>query len=463
MGPPSQPGSEARSVSDPAFMNVDVAIAGAGLGGLALALGLKERGITAHVFEAAPAPRTDGGTVIGFFPNGQTALNGVSPGLTDRIKARGNRCPSLTSIRLCDGVLEEELKRDNQSGIAMVPWKDFQEILASSIPPEQIHCNHRLQKFTPVEGGVEAVFDIIGDSDARENYSASSNAYGGAAIGQLTVRTKLLVGADGIRSNVRKAMGGKPPQYLGDLHWNLLVHDPDETMVPIKDESHMRFADEKAGIVGFLSDAGHKWRFLSVRKADPDGKIVAGYGPEFGGLGKPGVKERAIGALPGSDNWYDVVRETLRNVAESDIFERRIMDNVALDTWVAADGHVVLIGDAAHAMHPIVGQGAMQTFEDAHQLAELLKKEAGPDFSTDGVATAVHRFEKVKKRRAELVQAFSREASSLPKEVTVPAEYQDLSGPEKLQRFSQLNTWMQRYPDVLGGDPDSVYWKPLES
>lgn len=42
---------------------------------------------------------------------------------------------------------------------------------------------------------------------------------------------------------------------------------------------------------------------------------------------------------------YDVIRETLRNVAESDIFERRVMDNVALDTWVAADGHVVLIGD----------------------------------------------------------------------------------------------------------------------
>lgn len=70
LGPPSQPGTKHDSANDPAFMDVDIAIAGAGLGGLALALGLKERGITAHVFEAAPAPRTDGGTVIGFFPNG---------------------------------------------------------------------------------------------------------------------------------------------------------------------------------------------------------------------------------------------------------------------------------------------------------------------------------------------------------------------------------------------------------
>lgn len=39
------------------------------------------------------------------------------------------------------------------------------------------------------------------------------------------------------------------------------------------------------------------------------------------------------------------MRETLRNVDEADIFERRVMDNLALDTWVAAEGHVVLIGD----------------------------------------------------------------------------------------------------------------------
>lgn len=42
-------------------------------------------------------------------------------------------------------------------------------------------------------------------------------------------------------------------------------------------------------------------------------------------------------------------------------------------------------------MHPVVGQGAMQTFEDAHQLAELLKEEAGAEFATEGVAKAVHR------------------------------------------------------------------------
>lgn len=68
MGAPSH---DAEDSAVQQTMDVDVAIAGAGLGGLALALGLKERGIVAHVFEAAPAPRTDGGTVIAFFRNGE--------------------------------------------------------------------------------------------------------------------------------------------------------------------------------------------------------------------------------------------------------------------------------------------------------------------------------------------------------------------------------------------------------
>jgi 2-polyprenyl-6-methoxyphenol hydroxylase-like FAD-dependent oxidoreductase len=46
---------------------------------------------------------------------------------------------------------------------------------------------------------------------------------------------------------------------------------------------------------------------------------------------------------------------------------------------------------AAHAMHPVLGQGAMQTFEDAHQLAELLRTEAGTELAPEGVAKAVYR------------------------------------------------------------------------
>lgn len=52
---------------------VSVAIVGGGLGGLALAIGLLEKGIDAHVFEAAKELRTDSGTVISVARNGRKA------------------------------------------------------------------------------------------------------------------------------------------------------------------------------------------------------------------------------------------------------------------------------------------------------------------------------------------------------------------------------------------------------
>lgn len=61
---------------------------------------------------------------------------------------------------------------------------------------------------------------------------------------------------------------------------------------------------------------------------------------------------------------------------ESIIFERALSDRIPLDqleaTMVSPGGRVVLLGDAAHAMHTGPGQGARMAFEDAHMLVEYL-------------------------------------------------------------------------------------------
>jgi hypothetical protein len=88
-------------------------------------------------------------------------LAGVSPGLADAIKARGCTPPVVQSVRLSDGAVDEQSDRDNQLGLVMVPWKDFQDVLANSIPPQQIHCRHRLQSFEPVEVRSPPLFPFL--------------------------------------------------------------------------------------------------------------------------------------------------------------------------------------------------------------------------------------------------------------------------------------------------------------
>jgi 2-polyprenyl-6-methoxyphenol hydroxylase-like FAD-dependent oxidoreductase len=71
-----------------------------------------------------------------------------------------------------------------------------------------------------------------------------------------------------------------------------------------------------------------------------------------------------------------------------------------LETWVSGSGKVVLLGDAAHAMSPHLGQGAAMSIEDGGVLAECLAR-AG---SVSDIGTAVRAYERVQKGRTEKVK-----------------------------------------------------------
>ncbi|CAI5499057.1 unnamed protein product [Closterium sp. Naga37s-1] len=83
------PNPTAAAELPPPSFHVDVAIAGGGLAGLALAAGLQSRGVEAAVFEAAPALRSNNSTVLVIWPNGAAALDGILPGLSAAMARHG--------------------------------------------------------------------------------------------------------------------------------------------------------------------------------------------------------------------------------------------------------------------------------------------------------------------------------------------------------------------------------------
>ena len=82
-----------------------------------------------------------------------------------------------------------------------------------------------------------------------------------------------------------------------------------------------------------------------------------------------------------------------------------LIDRNPLDRWV--EGHIALMGDAAHAMVPYHAQGAAQSIEDAWVLGRCLTDSAGD------IPAALEKYQDLRLRRANRVQAQSRAAEHM--------------------------------------------------
>ncbi|CAI5504290.1 unnamed protein product [Closterium sp. Naga37s-1] len=337
---PNPIAAAAAELPPPSF-HVDVAIAGGGLVGLALAAGLQARGIEVAVFEAAAAARRSNnstGTILGIFPNGFKALEGLKPGLGDAVIASGSTVAKLT--------------------VAAPEGADIVE-----------------------EGGaVQQQRELV------------------------VVRAKILVAADGVRS--------------------------------------------------------------AVSAADPDGKLKAELEQTpFGGFGKPGVKDRLmchvsknIADPSAHDTWHTVL-QAVTTTDPGNIYERWMMDRPPpKDSWSDSKcgNRVVLMGDAAHAMHPELGQGAQTAFEDAHQLSLCLADIKDRLAEPAAVAAAVREYEDRRIDRCVRIHTYATAAHGFGEEAKL---VKDLSPTEKRKLFMEFQKWILAYPDKIKGDPESTHFK----
>ncbi|CAI7783484.1 unnamed protein product [Closterium sp. NIES-54] len=333
------------------------------------------------------------------------------------------------------------------------------------------------------EGDVEAVdvvLEVVGSNPEDDKYNSDCAVSEGAEIAEesegavkrhqrqlLVVRAKVLIAADGVRSAVRNQMIGDSARYLEQIGWNALVPNPPSARVyPQEDEELLFFMDEVMGYQMFLIDIGHGKSFWQVHVVDPDSKLKSELKlTPFGGFGKPGVKDRLmyhvsknIADPSGHDIWHTVL-QAVTNTDPGNIYERWMMDRPPpKDSWSDSKcgNRVVLMGDAAHAMHTGPGQGAQTAFEDAHQLSLCLADIKDVLTEPAAVAAAVREYEARRIDRCVRVHAYATATHGFGEEGKL---VKALSPSEKMKRFMEFRNWVHAYPDKIKGDPESTYFK----
>jgi 2-polyprenyl-6-methoxyphenol hydroxylase-like FAD-dependent oxidoreductase len=304
-----------------------VLIVGGGIAGLTLARALRHRGFTVELVERSAAWRAEGGG-IAVQANAMRMLRGL--GLDAAVERAGAR---LRRWSFCDQAGEVLLENDLEA-----LWQDIgpcigiervrlQQILVAGVEGIPCRLGMSIRSLKQFGNGVSVAFD-----------DGSSDSYG------------LVVGADGISSNVRAlTLGTIAPAYTGAMAWR--------SIAPIRPRglSTLQFLLGEGCFFGLCPvGEGRTYGFANITMPRTHEPMV-------------GRRDRLRRCFAG---FGGIVQEYLAALDGDEQIHCGPIDWIRLDQWHS--GRVLLIGDAAHASSPMMGQGGCMAMEDAYVLAESL-------------------------------------------------------------------------------------------
>lgn len=299
-------------------------MAGAGIGGLAAAIAIGRAGHEVEVLERAPVP-AEVGAGLAIWPNGHRALEQIGIGAIQGAPVRRLALRTWRGRLLMETPVGEFRGRYGHD-LTVVHRAELHSNLLAALDSGRVKASSELAAF---EQNGSTVTVTLTSGDRRE--------------------ADLLIGADGLRSAVRRSLlRDGEPRYSGATCWRGVARfDARDTAV-----NWLGIAAE-FGIFP-LSDARAYW--FAVRNR-----------PEREADGPGGRKADVLHAF---ESWPQAVADIVEATADADVLRNDLYDRPPVRSWTK--GVVTLLGDAAHPMLPNAAQGACQTLEDAAALGRAL-------------------------------------------------------------------------------------------
>lgn len=338
-----------------------VAVIGGGIGGLCAAIGLQGHGADVELFERAPALEQVG-SGLSIFGNGVAALDSIGVGPRFRQLTDARDAVTTGGQRRPDGAWLARLGPGLLPDLRVIHRADLHELLVSALEPGTLHLGSSCRA-VPGDGRDLDITDATGTR--RQRYD-------------------LVVAADGIRSSTRAAWPGDPGlRYSGYSAWRGVTRGPIDLGGQAGETwgRGLRF-----GIVP-LVDGRVYWFAVATMPAD------AVVDDEFAEV------RRLFG------RWHHPISRLLDATDPAAVVRHPIHD-LAAPLPAFRRGRTILLGDAAHAMTPDLGQGGGQAMEDAATLAALLAPAARrgePDLDTGLV-----RYDTLRRKRTQPMARMSR-------------------------------------------------------
>jgi len=345
-----------------------IAIVGAGLGGIAAALLLRQEGFDATLYEQAPGfSRLGAGIHVG--PNVMKILRRI--GLEPAMEAMGSHPDYWHSRNGSDGAVIAEIplgeyaRRTYGAAYLTVHRGDFHQLMVDAVPAGSLCYDKRL---TRIEDRGHDV--VLGFADGT------------------TAEADIVIGADGVNSVIREHMlGTEAPRYTG---W--VAHRAVFPASALARSGH-RFDP----CVKWWSEDRHMMVYY-VTEAQDEYYYVTGVPQAEWDMSKAWVQSSQEEMREAFAGYHPMVQALID--ACSDITKWPLLERDPLPLW--SRGRLVMLGDACHPMKPHMAQGAAMAIEDAAMLARCLKAVGAGDHET---AFALYRANRIE--RASRVQKVS--------------------------------------------------------